>query len=322
MDHQEKRVYHLVQKVKDNVGQVIVGKEQVLDLLLTALLAQGHVLIEDVPGTGKTLIAKSLARSLACSFKRIQFTPDLLPSDISGITFFNQREGAFEFRPGPLFAQLVLADEINRATPRTQSSLLECMEERQVTVEGETHSLEQPFLVLATQNPIESQGTFPLPEAQLDRFLIKIRMGYPSAEESVAIIKRFMREQPFNALEAVASAADVTCAQREVSDVLLSDEIVRYIVGIVEATRVHPEVVLGASPRAGLAMMRAAQAYAAVQGRSFVIPEDIRALAEPVLAHRLVLTGASRFKEGQAESLIGRIVQSVPVPLESDLARG
>lgn len=322
MQAQSDRAYRLAQNVKTNIGRVIVGKEDVIDLLLVGLLAQGHVLIEDVPGTGKTMIAKALARSLDCSFKRVQFTPDLLPSDISGISFFNQQAGAFEFRPGPLFANIVLADEINRATPRTQSSLLECMEERQVTVDGETRKLMEPFLVLATQNPVESQGTFPLPEAQLDRFLLKIRMGYPTFEEGVAIVQRFIRDQPLADLQPVASADEVVAAQRDIAGIYLSDELIRYLLRVVEATRTHPEVALGASPRASLALMRSAQAFAAINGRGYAIPEDIKALAKPALAHRLVLAGAARFKEGQAEAVLDRILQSVPVPLEPDLAKG
>lgn len=306
----------LISSIRNNLSKVIVGKEAGVDLLLTALLANGHVLLEDVPGTGKTLLAKTLARSLDCPFKRIQFTPDLLPSDLSGINYYNQKTGEFEFRPGPVFASILLADEINRATPRTQSSLLECMEERQITIDGVTHALEAPFLVIATQNPVDSQGTFPLPEAQLDRFLLRITTGYPAFEEGVRILQRFRLNNPLEDTAAVADARQIQEAQRLAAAVNISDDLLAYLMQIVEATRKAPAVKLGASPRAGFALLRASQGYALIQGRDYVIPDDIKAVTGPVLAHRLVLHRGPGAREGQAAETVQQILREVEVPAE------
>ncbi|MCL6604806.1 MAG: MoxR family ATPase [Paenibacillus sp.] len=310
-------VTELIQSVRGNLAKVIVGKEQGVDLLLTALLAGGHVLLEDVPGTGKTLLAKVLARSLDCSFKRIQFTPDLLPSDLSGINFYNQKTGEFQFRPGPVFANILLADEINRATPRTQSSLLECMEERQITIDGVTHELEAPFLVIATQNPIDNQGTFPLPEAQLDRFLMRITTGYPSSAEGIHILQRFRQNNPFEQTLAVVNGQDVLSAQQFTSTVKVSDDLLTYIIQITEATRKSPAVKLGASPRASGALLRSAQGYALIRGRDYVTPDDIKTVAVPVLAHRLLLNHGLKSREGQAAELVEQVLHQVEVPTEA-----
>lgn len=306
----------LATQIRENIARVIVGKEETVDLLIVALLCSGHVLLEDVPGTGKTLLAKTLARSLDCQFRRVQFTPDLLPSDLSGIHFYNQKEATFEFRPGPLFTNILLADEINRATPRTQSSLLECMEERQITVDGVTHVLERPFLVLATQNPVENQGTFPLPEAQLDRFFMKIPMGYPDSEEGVAILRRFMQQSPADTLQPVATADAVRSAQDLYAAVHVSDDLLRYIVKLAEQTRAESDVVLGVSPRGTQALLKATQAYAALQGRDYATPDDIKRMARPVLAHRLVLTGQTRARRDSPYRILDRILETVPVPTE------
>ncbi|MDQ0194364.1 AAA family ATPase [Paenibacillus wynnii] len=309
-------VTELIQSIRVNLAKVIVGKEEGVDLLLTALLANGHVLLEDVPGTGKTLLAKVLARSLDCTFKRIQFTPDLLPSDLSGINFYNQKTGEFQFRPGPVFANVLLADEINRATPRTQSSLLECMEERQITIDGVTHELEAPFLVIATQNPIDNHGTFPLPEAQLDRFLMRITTGYPSSEEGIHILQRFGQHNPLDTTLAVVTAPQVLAAQRFAASVMISDDLLSYIIQITEATRKSPSVKLGASPRASGALLRSAQGYALIRGRDYVTPDDIKAVAVPVLAHRLLFNHGLKSREGQAAELVHQVLQQVEVPAE------
>jgi len=315
------QIREMANSIKASVGTVIVGKEDVIDMLLIAIITSGHVLLEDVPGTGKTLLAKSLASSIRCSFKRIQFTPDLLPSDLSGINYYNQQAGEFQFRPGPLFTNILLADEINRATPRTQSSLLECMEERQVSIDGDTRPLARPFLVIATQNPVENQGTFPLPEAQLDRFLFKLRMGYPSPQEGVDILKRFRLSNPVEELEGVASAEAIIDAQNSYAEAAeIHDDLLGYIVSIVEATRTHPDVVTGASPRGSQALLRASQAHALLRGRSYVSPDDIKAMAAPVLAHRLILRGAARTRQEGAEAVLGSILNRIPVPSEPHLA--
>lgn len=305
--------------IKENVGQVIIGKDDTVELLVIALIASGHVLLEDVPGTGKTQLAKALARSLDGTMKRIQFTPDLLPSDVSGINFFNQKLGEFEFRPGPLFAHIVLADEINRATPRTQSSLLESMEERQVSIDGETRKLEAPFLVIATQNPVENQGTFPLPEAQLDRFLMKLSLGYPTAAEQVLILQRYQQQDPLDALLPVVSRAELLEAQRLFTQVRVSDELLHYIVQLAEATRTHADSALGVSPRAVRALMKAAQVYAALRGRDYVQPDDVKALVAPVWAHRILLRTRSRQQDQQVLALLNNVLATTSVPTEVKL---
>jgi MoxR-like ATPase len=287
---------------------------------LVALLCEGHVLIEDVPGIGKTMLAKSVARTLDCSFRRIQFTPDLLPSDITGVSFFNQRNQEFEFRPGPIFAQVVLADEINRATPRTQSALLECMEEHQVSLEGETRTLPRPFLVLATQNPIELEGTFPLPEAQLDRFLLRVSIGYPSESDEKGIVRRFRAANPLDELPAVIAQAELMAMQRLSRDVHVAEPVEDYIVRLVRASRVHSSVELGASPRATLALYRASQALAGIQGRAYVLPDDVKRLAPAVLTHRLITSAQSRLRGHAASDVLAEVLGSVPVPVEDTLA--
>ncbi len=309
-------IYGLAQRAGDNVERVIVGKRDVIDLLLVALLCEGHVLIEDVPGTGKTMLAKSLARTLDCSFRRIQFTPDLLPSDVTGVSFFNQRAQEFEFRPGPIFSQVVLADEINRATPRTQSALLECMEERQVSLEGETRLLPRPFVVLATQNPIELEGTFPLPEAQLDRFLLRLSVGYPGEDDEKAIVRRFRAGSPLEELPAVITTSELVSMQARVRHVHVSEAIEGYIVGLVRASRLHASLELGGSPRATLALYRCAQALAAVRGRAYVLPDDVKRLASSVLAHRIIVSAQARLRGRTAADVLTDLLNSVPVPVE------
>lgn len=310
-------VQEAARAVRQNIGRVIVGKETVVDLLMIALLCEGHVLLEDVPGIGKTTLAKSLARSLGCSFQRIQFTPDLLPSDITGITFFNQKLGEFEFRPGPLLAQVVLADEINRATPRTQSALLEAMEERQISIERETLPLPRPFIVLATQNPVELEGTFPLPEAQLDRFLMRLRLDYPTHSEERLILQRFKEEQPLQTLTPVLNADQLQELQQMIRFVRVDGSIENYIVDLVHATRNHNGIELGVSPRGTLALYRAAQASAAIRGRAYVIPDDVKGMARPVLAHRMIAASQARMHGHDMEKIVEDVLRSVTVPVES-----
>ncbi|MBI2856750.1 MAG: MoxR family ATPase [Chloroflexi bacterium] len=307
-----------VNQIRDNIERVIVGKGDVVELVLTAVLCEGHVLIEDVPGTGKTVLARSLARSLGCSFRRIQCTPDLLPSDITGTYVYNQKSGEFEFRPGPVFAQVVLADEINRATPRTQSALLEAMEERQVTAEGETKPLPRPFLVLATQNPIELEGTFPLPEAQLDRFLLRVHMGYPDDDQNETILERFAQRNPIEELSAVVSAEQLLRLQAACRRVAVSADVRRYVIALTCATRQHPQVELGASPRAMLALFRASQAMAAIRGRGYVIPDDVKYLAPFVMEHRLITKAQSHLRGRSASDILREVLDSVPVPVEQE----
>ncbi|MBP1704078.1 MAG: hypothetical protein H6Q38_3185 [Chloroflexi bacterium] len=298
----------------NNIEKVIVGKRSTVELAVSALLCQGHLLIEDVPGVGKTMLARSLARSLGCSFSRIQFTPDMLPSDVTGVSIFNQESRVFEFRSGPIMAQIVLADEINRATPKTQAALLEAMEERQVTVDGVTHSLPRPFMVQATQNPIEYEGTFPLPEAQVDRFLLRIRLGYPSKEDEILVMERQQYRHPIEDLEVVASAEELSKMQEDVKGIFVSPALKRYIVDLTNQTRQHSEVYLGASPRGSLALYRTSQARAAMLGRDFVLPDDIKALAVPTLAHRVILGPSARLRDVNARQVVEEILNNLPVP--------
>jgi MoxR-like ATPase len=307
--------------VATNVERVIFGKHHEVELALVALVCRGHILVEDVPGTGKTVLAKAIARSLGCSFKRIQFTPDLLPSDVTGVSIFNQRTSQFEFRPGPVMTQIVLADEINRATPKTQSALLEAMEEHQVTVDGVTYQLPDPFLVMATQNPIEYEGTFPLPEAQLDRFFIRLQLGYPKEREEIAILDAQRHIHPLETIEQVMAADELLKAMSAVKDIHIAEQVKTYIVGVVNATRSHPDVYLGASPRGSLALARASQAYALIQGRDFVLPDDVKALAGPTLSHRLILQPQARLKDLAATTVIAEVLASVPVELSQTAAR-
>ncbi|GBD17767.1 ATPase RavA [bacterium HR27] len=304
----------LAERIAANVEQVIVGKGREVRLVLVALLCRGHVLIEDVPGVGKTVLAKAIARSIGSTFKRIQFTPDLLPSDITGVSVFNQQTSRFEFRPGPVVANIVLADEINRATPKTQSALLEAMEEGQVTVDGVTYPLPEPFVVLATENPIEYEGTFPLPEAQLDRFLIRISLGYPSRRGEIEMLSRQHFEHPLDRIGQVATLDELRTAQAAVRQVYVDDLLKEYVVALVEATRRHDDVYLGAGPRGSLALYNAARAWAAMQGRDYVIPDDIKELAEATLAHRIIVSPAARMRNVDARAIVREIVQTVPVP--------
>ena len=306
----------LARRVKENIGKVIIGKTEQMDLILTAVIAGGHVLLEDVPGTGKTVMARSLAKSLACGFSRVQFTPDLLPADITGMSVYQPGDGQFVFNPGPVLTNILLADEINRATPRTQSALLECMEERQVTEGGVTRKLEMPFLVIATQNPVETQGTFPLPEAQLDRFLVKLSMGYPQGDEALQMMERFIRQSPLEALSPVASQGEIRDAQALFSQCQVSQPVMQYIAALCQATRSDEQVQLGVSPRGMLALLRAAQAHAAIHGRDFATPDDVKALAVPVLSHRVILRGLYG-RSGEGEKFIRELLEKVPAPTEA-----
>ena len=310
------RVKEAAEKLLLNVNRVIVGKAEAIQLVFIALLSGGHVLIEDVPGVGKTLLARAMARSVGCRFKRIQCTPDLLPSDVTGIHYFNQKTSAFEFRPGPILANIVLVDEINRAMPRTQSSLLECMQEQQVTVDLETVPLPQPFMILATQNPIELEGTFPLPEAQLDRFLLRVRLGYPDDGEEEAILSRFRQANPMDDLTSVLEDKEILELRKICRKVFVEDSVSRYITAVTRATRGHEKIKLGTSPRASLGLYFAAQAKAAIGGRNYVIPDDVKSLAVPVLAHRFIVKTEARMKGLSAEDIAREILSTVPVPAE------
>ncbi|HJS28363.1 MAG TPA: MoxR family ATPase [Anaerolineales bacterium] len=309
-------IHQVARRIRENVQEVIVGKDVEIDLALVAVLCEGHILLEDVPGIGKTTLARALAASLGCTFRRIQFTPDLLPSDVTGLNWFNQKSQEFEFRPGPIMSQVLLADEINRATPRTQSSLLEAMQERQVTIDGVSRPIPRPFLVLATQNPVELEGTFPLPEAQIDRFLLRLAIGYPSEAEERTILERFRAADPLQELGTVTTAEELISLQRSRRDIRVEDSLRDYIVRVAHATRRNPEVVLGASPRASLALYQGAQAWAGIQGRDYVIPDDIKFLAPFILTHRLIISPQAELRGRTPEELVSDIVGAVPVPVE------
>jgi MoxR-like ATPase len=307
-------VQEIANRIVENVEKVIVGKRQAVQLTVLGFLAQGHMLIEDVPGVGKTVLAKSLSKSVGCKFQRIQFTPDMLPSDVTGVSVFNQKTLEFEFRPGPIHAQIVLVDEINRATPKTQSALLEAMEERQVTVDGNTYPLEPPFMVLATQNPIEYEGTFPLPEAQLDRFLLRIRLGYASKEQEIEMLDRQQHVHPLVALTQVVSVDELQAAQKDIRDIYIDPLVKEYIVDVVRQTREHPDVYLGASSRGSLSIYRLCQARAAMLGRDYVLPDDVKALAVPSLGHRIIVGPAARIKDITPVQIVQDILDRLPVP--------
>jgi MoxR-like ATPase len=307
-------VQSVADRIIENVSQVIIGKRNEIRQTVLGLLCQGHILIEDVPGVGKTMMARALARSIGASFNRIQFTPDMLPSDVTGVSVFNQQTRQFEFRPGPIMSQIVLTDEINRATPKTQAALLEAMEERQITVDGHTYALDDPFLVIATQNPIEYEGTFPLPEAQLDRFMLRIRLGYPTPQEEIAMLDSQQYQHPLIGITQVVSVDELLAAQRAVREIYLNQDIKNYIVSLVTMSRQHPDVYLGASPRGALALFRTAQARAAIVGREYVIPDDVKALAETTLAHRIIVGPNARIKDISASSIVQNILNMVSVP--------
>ncbi len=314
MEPEMDKVKDLTTQLVQNIENVIIGKRKAVQLVVLGLICEGHVLIEDVPGVGKTMLARSLARSLNCSFNRIQCTPDMLPSDITGVDIYDQSTSTFKFLPGPILNQIVLADEINRATPKTQSALLEAMEERQVTIGGKTHSIPAPFMVLATQNPIEYEGTFPLPEAQLDRFLVKVSIGYPGITEEISVIEKQQLVHPIDSVDAVTSAKEILVVQKRIKEVFIADSIKKYIVEITQETRSADSVYLGASPRGSLALARASQAWAAMYGRDFVIPDDVKLLAEATLGHRVILSSSARLQELRTGDLIRDILRKVPVP--------
>jgi MoxR-like ATPase len=307
-------VHDFVQRVTTNVAHVILGKEQAIEHTMLALLCEGHLLIEDVPGLGKTMLARAIARSIGCEFNRIQFTPDMLPSDVTGVSVYNQKNQEFEFRPGPIFAQIVLADEINRATPKTQAALLEAMEERQVTIDGQTYEMKRPFLVLATQNPIEYEGTFPLPEAQVDRFIMRIHLGYPDRQHEIAILVSQEDHHPIQDLQQVVSSDELVAAQNAVKLVYMDEQIKGYIVTLAQATREHPDVYLGASPRGSLALFHTARALAAIRQRDYVLPDDVKELAIPTLAHRIIVSPSARIKNISSETILHEILETIPVP--------
>lgn len=307
-------VQNVAERIVQSVGQVIIGKRNEIRLTVLGLLTKGHILIEDIPGVGKTMMARAISRSIGASFNRIQFTPDMLPSDVTGIYLFNQQTREFEFRAGPIMSQIVLADEINRATPKTQSALLEAMEERQVTVDGVTHPMDDPFLILATQNPIEYEGTFPLPEAQLDRFLIKMQLGYPSPAEELTVLSAQQYTHPINNMQQAVSVSELLAVQQAVREVYVAEEVKRYVVSLVNATRQHPDVYLGSSPRGSLALFRTAQTRAAMAGRDYVIPDDVKALAEVTLAHRVIVGPAARIKDISPRTIVQDVLNATPVP--------
>lgn len=307
-------IQSVAERIAQSVGQVIMGKRNEIRLVIVGLISQGHILIEDVPGVGKTMLAKALSRSIGASFSRIQFTPDMLPSDVTGVSLFNQKTREFEFRAGPIMSQIVLADEINRATPKTQAALLEAMEERQITVDGVTYPMHDPFLILATQNPIEYEGTFPLPEAQLDRFMLRVQLGYPNPSEELVVLSAQQYDHPINTMQQVVSVQELLAAQRAVREVYVADEVKRYIINLANATRQHPDVYLGSSPRGSLALFRTAQARAAMAGRDYVIPDDVKALAEVTLAHRVIVGPAARIKDISSRTIVQDVLTSTPVP--------